>query len=263
MVIMKVRHEPGTEEATLSVRLTTATPTLSRSALQSSSVPQTSETPQTSTSPALRLQIHIRPTQSTNPSRPLTFCTSGTMLDTARPEHGHLDFLALGSAGPGLVCTKPDGSRKVISLGNFRVHRARQEGTDAVNLLDRPDTGFVSVPSLESGEELVLNHELSAERLFAYSEHVTPADLEIGETYRLSMEEDYIGTMWWCWGDLEGDLKGKKLHCFSEGFCIAGSEERPSEEEMQREGWITGEDVSKLVFEFEEGRNAWMVEVGE
>jgi hypothetical protein len=79
----------------------------------------------------------------------------------------------------------------------------------------------------------------------------------------LGMREDCIGTMWWCWGDLEGDLKGKKLHCFSEGFCIAGSEERPSEEEVEKEGWVTGEDVSKLVFGFEEGGNAWMIEVGE
>jgi hypothetical protein len=172
-----------------------------------------------------------------------------------------MDGLALGKLGPGLVCKKEDGSRKVISMGNFRVHRARQDGDNATNLLERPDTGFVTVPSAESGEELVLTHEISAERLFAYAERIAPEDLEVGERYEMKTSENYLGTMWWCWGGLEGDLKGKKLHSFSEGFCMAGNEERPSDEEVDKEGWVTGEDVSKLVFRFVEGGNGCSVEI--
>ncbi|KAF2797952.1 hypothetical protein K505DRAFT_322182 [Melanomma pulvis-pyrius CBS 109.77] len=67
--------------------------------------------------------------------------------------------------------------------------------------------------------------------------------------------------MWWCWGDLEGELKGRKLHSFSEGLCLAGNEKKPSEEEIDKEGWVTGEDISQLKFKLEEGGESCEVEV--
>lgn len=174
-----------------------------------------------------------------------------------------MDSLALGKLGPGLVCTQADGTRKSISLGNFRVHRASQDGDNATNLLERPDTAFANVPSQASGGELILTHTISAERLFAYAENMTPGDLQVGEKYEMKTNDNYLGTMWWCWGDLEDDLEGKRLHSFSEGFNLAGSEERPSEDMVKREGWILGEDVSKLIFNFEEKGNSCSVEVVE
>jgi len=161
-----------------------------------------------------------------------------------------MDTLALGKLGPGLVCTHANGQRKVISLGNFRVHRARQDGDNATNLAERPDTHFVSVPSLDSGGDLVLTHEITSGRLFAHAEGITREDLQVGEKYEMGTSERHLGTMWWCWGDLDGDLEGIKLHCFSEGFCVAGEVERPGAEEVEREGWVTGQDVSRLVFGF-------------
>ncbi|KAF2824131.1 hypothetical protein CC86DRAFT_326573, partial [Ophiobolus disseminans] len=238
MVMIKLRCKLGEEAATLCVRITTSSPTISLSALES-------QFNSTSPSPILQLSIHISTKTSLHPSRPLTFCTSGTIFTTSRPAEGHIDALALGPLGPGLVHTKADGSHKSISLGNLRIHRARQANDSAPNLLERPDTSFITVPSQASGEECVVTHDISAARLFAFAEQVSPEDLRVGETYAVRLREDYLGTMWWCWGGLEGELKGRKLHAFSEGFCCAGGEERPSEEE----GWVIGEDVARLVFE--------------
>lgn len=253
MVVVKLRCRPEDEKLTIGVRMTTSQPAISLSTLNS-----------TSTEPVLEIQIYLRCLSSVQPSRPTTFCTSGTIFDINKPEGGHMDTLALGMLGPGLVCSDAQGGgRKAISLGYFRVHRARQDNDDAVNLLDRPDITFITVPSQDSGEEATVTHTLSAERLFAYAEKITPEDLKLGERYGLRLQDDYIGAMWWCWGDLEGELKGRKLHSFSEGICLAGSEKKPSEEEIDKEGWVTGGNISQLVFKMEEGGESCQVEIVE
>lgn len=33
----------------------------------------------------------------------------------------------------------------------------------------------------------------------------------LGEVFEISMGKRLLKTIWWCWGDLKSDLKGKKL----------------------------------------------------
>ncbi|KAF2198736.1 hypothetical protein GQ43DRAFT_377938 [Delitschia confertaspora ATCC 74209] len=254
MVFMKMHCDPEDEKATIGVRMTTSKPTLSSSDLKST----------TSTEPVLEIQIHARCLSSVYPSRPITFCTSNSIFDTHKPDFGHMDNLALGMLGPGLVCSdRKSGNPKAISLGFFKVHRARQDGDDALNLYDRPDAHFITVPSQDSGEEVVVTHTLSSERLFAYAEGITPEEVKVGEKYDITLRRGYAGTMWWCWGDLEGCLKGKKLHAYSEGCLPTGYINKPSEAEIEKEGWVTGERTSELIFKIEEDGQSCQVEVVE
>lgn len=254
MVLMKLRPcDPGDEQATISVRMATSKPTLSLS----SSLKATSE------ESVLEIKVHLRCVSSKQPSRPITIATTGSMFDHTKPEAGNLDNLAQGML-PGLVCTKADsGNSKVISLGNFRVHHARQDGDDYANLGERPGSAFITIPSHDSGEEAIVTHTLTSERLFAFSEKVKAEDLAVGEKYSMHLREDYVGTCWWCWGDLEGDLKGKKFHAWSEGFCLTGFDKKPSDEEIEKENWVLGEDVARLKFAIEEGGRDCSVEVVE
>jgi hypothetical protein len=177
-----------------------------------------------------------------------------------KPEEGHMDNLALGMLGPGLVC-KDAEEPKNISLGFFKIHRAREDGDDASNLYQRPEASFITVPSQDSGEEVTINHALTSTRLFAYSKKVSAENVTVGEKYSISLRDDYVGTTWWCWGGLDEDLKGKKLHAFSEGICMTGIYNKPSEEEIEKEGWVCGEDVAQLKFVIEEGGGNCSVEV--
>lgn len=249
MVLLKLRCDPGAEQATIGVRITTSTPTLSLSRLESDL-----------TEPIVTIQVHLRCLSSTDPSKSVTLFTSGTIFDNTKPEEGHMDNLALGMLGAGLVCTGA-GETKRISLGFFKVHRARQGNDDTSDLRQRPDAAFVTVPPMSSGEEVVVSYALTSARLFAYSKQVTAEDLVEGEKYSIDLNEDYVGTTWWCWGALDKDLKNKKLHAFSEGVCMFGMAKRPTEEEMEAEGWVCGEDVSQLKFSIEEGGGNCSVKV--
>lgn len=251
MVLIKLRCTPGSEQATIGVRVTTAAPSLSLSQLKSKS-----------TEPILNIRVHLRCLSSMEPSRAITILTSGTIFDNAKPTEGYMDNLALGMLGAGLVC-KSGEETKNISLGFFKVHRARQDGDDASDLRQRPRAAFVTVPSLDSGEEVSIDHALTSDRLFVYSDNLTAENLTVGEKYSINLRDDYVGTTWWCWGALDGNLRGKKLHAFSEGICMTGMNERPTDAEIEAENWVCGEDISQLVFVTKEDEGHCSIQVTE
>ena len=56
-----------------------------------------------------------------------------------------------------------------------------------------------------------------------------------------------MGTMWWCWGDLEGDLKGKKFSEWRKGWEGWNFGVKELEKDVvEREGWVVGEDPEEL-----------------
>lgn len=64
-------------------------------------------------------------------------------------------------------------------------------------------------------------------------------DVSPGEGFEVRMQTGYLGTMWWCFGDLETDLKGKRLHVWHEGPF---SGDRPDEEFVGAGDWVLGEE---------------------
>ena len=90
----------------------------------------------------------------------------------------------------------------------YRVHR---RGFFARNL--REDWDFIAIPSLESGKEVAVNHRVPIETLQfwrkredGYRDEVKP---EKGEVWVIGPREDGLGTFWWKFGDLEGNLRDK------------------------------------------------------
>jgi hypothetical protein len=61
----------------------------------------------------------------------------------------------------------PDDKKKAISLGYFCVHSTRQDNDKATDLLQRPNTHFLTIPLIDSAKEMTFRHTLSSERLFA------------------------------------------------------------------------------------------------
>lgn len=75
----------------------------------------------------------------------------------------------------------------------------------------REDWDFITIPSFESGEEVLVEHRLAIEKLQfwqtrndGYRDEVKP---EKGD----GPSEGGLGTFWWRRGDLERDLKGKEF----------------------------------------------------
>lgn len=105
--------------------------------------------------------------------------------------------------------SNPDRYGGPPELG-YKVHR--RGGFDR-NLRESWD--FITIPSLESGEEVEVQHRLPVEKLQfwkkrddGYRDEVKP---EKGEEWVVGPSEGGLGTFWWRWGDLEGDLKGKEF----------------------------------------------------
>jgi len=180
------------------------------------------------------------------------------------------DNLAQGMLGMGgLVRVHPPSEQKPpkhVSLGFIRVHRARQENDDAEDLRDRPGARFLTVPCLDSGEEITVTYNLTTSRIFEYADGMTPSDLSAGERYRISLHPGYVGAKWWCWGGLDDELKDKKLHHTEAGSLgrimreVSGKAEL-SEEVKQRDGWVVGEDRAQLRFAIQEEERSCEVEI--
>lgn len=152
-------------------------------------------------------------------------------------------MLAQGALGGGLINTS-DGDRH-IGLGYFHVHPGLYAKDFDADLRVR-EYQFVTIPG--DGSEVHITHDLPFSRMFKYAEGIKKEDLRPGERYKAGMYYGYVGTVWWCWGDLEGDLKGKKLCAWQEGFKY-NDVARPSDEEVEKEGWVLGEHPGQLEFE--------------
>lgn len=115
---------------------------------------------------------------------------------------------------------------------------------------------------------LIVKHDLPLERIFRQDRTLKPADIKPGEKFRVTMTPLRLGWVtWWAFGDVEGDLKGKKFARWQlpdekEGWTdLNVSEKEPDIDRLQAEGWVFSERLDKLkisgnsddaVFEFVE-----------
>ncbi|KAI0974682.1 hypothetical protein F4678DRAFT_420501 [Xylaria arbuscula] len=107
------------------------------------------------------------------------------------------------------LISEDEDPAKRITLGFFHISF---ENNPPLDLRER-DYSFVTLPSLESGASVTLVHELDWNRIFRYEKRRTKEGLVPGERFQFHISErrgrDII---WWCWGDLESDLKDMKFH---------------------------------------------------
>lgn len=225
MVLLKAKNSSLEDrQALVEITLTTSSSTLSLSAADDAKNP-------------FQLVLTVRIAASSQPHRPITICTYGTVLDQ-RP--GSFDIMALGAFSP-LQCTSDP--KKAISLGLWRVNERHK--SPSLDLREHDWLQFLTIPAEGSVQ---ITHPLPLSRMFKFEKTLKPEDLRPGEQYRLRMYNGYVGTMWWCWGDLEGDLKEKKFSEWRHGWdgWNMGTVEKPEPDVVEKEGWVLGGDPVKL-----------------
>lgn len=81
--------------------------------------------------------------------------------------------------------------------------------------------------------------------------------MKVGEKFEIRVNEKKpIMVWWWCFGDLETDLKDKKFHSW---ITDSYGDGHPPDENSLREGnWVVGEDpeISKLEIRVVPGGNS-------
>ncbi|MCJ1467194.1 hypothetical protein MMC07_005817 [Pseudocyphellaria aurata] len=193
-------HKPEDIKVTLNLRTTASSPTIT--------LPNAN--PDASAVQDTYIQIHASVKSSTHPALAVTLSSWRTPLERSLSGDHTSSPVWLHSALTYLRSTSnPDRYGGPPELG-YKVHR---RGGFARNL--REDWDFITIPSLESGQEVVVQHRLPVEKLQfwqkrddGYRDSATP---ERGEKWTLGPSEGGLGTFWWRWGDLEGDLKGKRF----------------------------------------------------
>lgn len=226
MVLLKLKCPPDRRQALVVVDISTSSPTLSLSS--------PSQDP-------FQLIVNLRLAHTTLPARPITIKTSHTIFSPA-PDSG-LDTLALGTVGGLVSATEPD---RKIHLGNFKDHRIPRGEAVAPDLRQRPDEHLLTIPA--EGGEVTVRHNLSMERMLKYEERLAREDLRPGEKWRIRLADGYVGTTWWCWGGLNEELQGKKLSAWQPGINFERTL-KPSDEIVEQEGWVLGENPAELEFE--------------
>lgn len=222
MVLLKFICPPERRKAIIAVSAIPSSPTLSISG----SGNQDSEQ-------AFQIRISLRIAQTTRPGHAITIRTDGTVFCPSSHGQESLDTAARGTVS---LTSVADPSRR-INLGRFLTHEAGREDPPP-NMKDRPWTHLLTIPAEGSVE---VTHDLSVSRLFRHEDRLTKDDV-VGERWRLGLNDGYVGTTWWCWGDLEGDLADKHLSSWHEDMSASPKPELG-------EDWAFGLQPMELVFQ--------------
>ncbi|RMD41667.1 hypothetical protein DV735_g3433, partial [Chaetothyriales sp. CBS 134920] len=211
------RYDPDLTEVVLQIKLNTS-PTLSLS----------------NPDATLDLTLSLRISKTEHPQEPITIMTDKSafqpfILDTI--EHNPFGILVA-------LDSNNQPTDKKIRLGSgLRVHYAYKD----INSLDLRDHGheFLTIPG--DGREVTVTQHLSWERIFRYEEKLCQDDLRPGERFAIELNPYYVGTYWWCLGDLKGELKDKKFH-----YGEADQFEDPPDDILHDENWVLGRDPDAL-----------------
>ncbi|KAI1158793.1 hypothetical protein F5B18DRAFT_66229 [Nemania serpens] len=234
MVLFKYKVDPADGQAKIKVALS-ASPSISLS------------------DPAaeLHLTLKINIESSVKEGQPITFMVKNTVFDVKEDGDGGLDMFSR-LAFSGLRSTSQD-STKDISLGAFRVNeRWKSESPDWRERGCR----FITVPG--NGLCVTVTHRLDWTRIFQFERKRTKDDLIPGERFEIRMGKGNLGCMWWCWGDLESDLKDKRLHVWCPDPF---SGEKPDEDFVREGNWVLGEEPMRLEWVVDTGDERAMFEI--
>ncbi|OJJ66422.1 hypothetical protein ASPBRDRAFT_49056 [Aspergillus brasiliensis CBS 101740] len=209
------------DRVTVAITITTSSPTLSLSSSQS-----------------LDVFVRARIIHSTRPGRSVTIAADRSVFAG--------EGLEIGIFGPGL--TSKQDPQRMIDLGIIRPHyRDHFEGP---SLFER---GYRLLTIPADGTDIVVPYEISLNRIFEHST-LRPEDIIPGEEFEIKVNPGRCEVLWWCWGDVEGDLKGKDLHTWSQGGnYLCSFDERPTDEEIEQGNYILGGDVDKFEVEDQTG----------
>ncbi|KAI1109240.1 hypothetical protein F5Y14DRAFT_433343 [Nemania sp. NC0429] len=229
MVLLKYKVDPADVQAKIKVALS-APPSVSLS--------------DAAAELHITLKIHID--SSVREGQPITFMVDNTVFEVKEEGDGGMDIFSRGGFS-GIRSTSQD-STKDISLGYFKVNgRPKSESPD----LRERGCRFVTIPG--DGSSVTVTHRMDWSRIFKYEDKRTKEDLAPGERFEIGLGKGFLGSMWWCWGDLETNLKDKRLHVWHPGPF---RNEKPDEDFVREGNWILGEEPMLLewVVDAEDGR---------
>ncbi|RDH32308.1 hypothetical protein BDQ94DRAFT_171074 [Aspergillus welwitschiae] len=191
-----------------------------------------------SSSHFLEVFVRARIIHSTRPGRSVTIAADRSVFAG--------EGLEIGVFGPGLT-SKQDPSRTI----NFGVIRPRyHDHFEGPSLAER---GYRLLTIPGDGSDIVVPYQIPLGRLFEHSP-LRPEDITPGEEFEIKVNHSRCDVLWWCWGDVDGDLKGKDLHTWSQGGnYLCPFDERPTEAEIEEGNYILGGDVDKFEVEDQTG----------
>lgn len=225
MVFIKWKCPPERRKATIAISAKPSSPTISV-------VNDTTNDKEEEDNEQFQFCISLKIIETTRPGQPITIRTDGSVFAPSHPDGG-LDTLAQRTA---LLVSTSDASCW-INLGQFFLHHARPDPPLSPDLKERSPMRLLTIPA---EGEVVVAHNLPLARMFEHEGTLKPEDV-VGETWRLRVASGMVGTSWWCWGGLDGELKDKRLSaCCDWQYC---SEPKPTGDE-----WVTGCSPKELVF---------------
>ncbi|KAL0261755.1 hypothetical protein SLS55_003185 [Diplodia seriata] len=224
-MLIKKSCPPERRKATIAVSASASSPTLSIS----SNPPQD-----------FKIHISLRIAQTTRPGQAITILGNETIFEYASARG---DILRQRRGGLIATATKdePPERRRRINLGSIILHHARMDPPPSPDLKERPWARLLTIPAEGSVE---ITHDLPLARMFEYERKLKPEDL-VGEEWQFRFVDAFVGTTWWCWGDLDGDLREKHLSTWHEATFW---EPKPEVDDT----WVLGLDPSELTFEVDQ-----------
>ncbi|RYP42999.1 hypothetical protein DL768_010141 [Monosporascus sp. mg162] len=188
---------------------------------------------------ALDVNLSVRIVDSANPGAPITCLVHRTVFQVFAEGDGGVDMFARGAFGSIRgVDSENNHTERRISLGLFRVNETMC--SDALDLRER-GYEFLTIPG--DGSAVTVTHRLDWNRIFKYEEKLSKEDLKPGEKFRIGLNKRFIGTSWWCFGDLEGDLKGRRFYAWCEDDFRDG---RPDDAFLREGNWMLSKDPKLL-----------------
>lgn len=229
MVFAKPKYDPNLTQVTLQARLAIS-PTLSLSKPDAT----------------LDITLGLRISNTAYSGEPVTILTHRSAFEVFGDDG--IDMFARGAFGAIQALDNDNQPMdKRISLGFFRVNEV--VNSDSPDLRER-GYQFLTIPG--DGSEVTVTHRLSWERIFKYEENLSWNDLTPGERFSISVNERYIGTSWWCLGDLEGVLRDKKFHSWTTDEF---GEQRPDDNFLRKGNWVLGRNPKELYWKVDKDSN--------
>jgi hypothetical protein len=183
--------------------------------------------------------------------RPITVALDGSCFEEHEPGAGGFDAMAQGRIDGLFRAEDALPTCPAMRLGNFRVN-SRAPADWTADLRER-GTQLLTLPG--DGSPATVHHRLDWGRIFKYAEMITKDDLQPGQRFKARINPRSMITSWWSWGDIDGDLKDKKLHYWTPGY---DHEEKPDEDFIREGNWVLGEEGLLLNWE-DRTENGWAV----
>lgn len=188
----------------------------------------------------LDVGLHVKIAESTRPGVPITIMLYRNVFEVIETGQG-LDMFARGAFAPLKSVDDAEG-RKIRLGGHLRVNERIR--TDVLDLRQR-GIQFATIPGDSS--EISFTHHLDWDRIFKYADNPgsihTKDDLVPGEKFRVGANKKFMKVLWWCFGDLNGDLRDKKFHPWLLDSCQES--DRPSDDFLRDGGWVLGEEENE------------------